>query len=180
MAQTEQLASGLPVLTRTDAWLLAALTEGSHDGRAVTLAQFVHDADWLNHAIPTFDEVSFGLPRLVAHGVMTVDGLRFRATPKAIALRKSVKGRTLGDVLIGITERVGARRYPETEVEDRSLGRLPGLQPSHLEAAVQEHSRWMDRWSLPIVATIKAAELVSRPLVGAMRGVKRLIARRRP
>jgi len=32
---------------------------------------------------------------------MTGDGLIFRATPQAIALRKSVKGGTLGDVLIG-------------------------------------------------------------------------------
>lgn len=40
-----------PPLTRSDAWLLAALTEGSHDGRPVNLRDFVNDADWLNRLI---------------------------------------------------------------------------------------------------------------------------------
>jgi hypothetical protein len=57
-----------PLLTRSDAWLLAALTERSHDGHSVNLRDLVHDADWLNRAIPTYDEISFGLPRLVAAG----------------------------------------------------------------------------------------------------------------
>lgn len=47
-------------LTRSDAWLLAALTEGLRDGRPVNLRDFVNDADWLNRLIPTFDEMSFG------------------------------------------------------------------------------------------------------------------------
>jgi hypothetical protein len=61
-----------PRLSRADAWLLAALTERSHDGRSVTLQEFVHDADWLGRMIPTFDEMSFGLPRLISAGFMTV------------------------------------------------------------------------------------------------------------
>jgi len=121
--------SKLPALTRSDAWLLASLTEGSRAGQPVTLAKFVHDADWLNRAIPTFDKLSFGLPRLVAHGLMTVDGLRLRATPRAIALRKSIRGGTLVSVPNGVGERVGARPYPKPEVEDRWLGRLQGLGP---------------------------------------------------
>jgi hypothetical protein len=166
--------SKLPALTRSDAWLLASLTEGSRAGQPVTLAKFVHDADWLNRAIPTFDELSFGFLRLVAHGLMTVDGLRLRATPRAIALRKSIRGGTLVSVLNGVGERVGARPYPEPEVEDRSLGRLQGLGPSDLESAVQEYSRSMDRWSFPIIATIKLAEVAARPLLAAKRGLKRL------
>jgi hypothetical protein len=43
-------------LTRTDAWLLAALTDASHDGRFVNLADFVDAYDWLMRAIPTFDK----------------------------------------------------------------------------------------------------------------------------
>jgi hypothetical protein len=172
-------STGRPALTRSDAWLLAALTEGSHDGRSVTLPNFIHDADWLNRAIPTFDEISFGFPRLVAHGLMTVDGLRFRAPPRAIALRKSVKAGTLGGVLMEMAENVGARPYPEPEVEDRSLGRLPGLRPSDLDAAVRKHSETMEPWIRVIAGTIKAAELVSRPLMAAKRGVRRIRARRR-
>jgi hypothetical protein len=49
-------------LTRSDAWLLAALAEGSHDGRAVKLWELLSDCDYLNRAIPTFDELSFGIP----------------------------------------------------------------------------------------------------------------------
>src|SRR3954452_970323 len=93
-----------PRLNRSDAWLLAALTQGSHDGRPVTLQRFVHDADWLNRQIPTFDEVSYGLPRLLAAGFLTVGhdvrkGIVFRSTSKATTLRSSLKPRTLGDVL---------------------------------------------------------------------------------
>jgi hypothetical protein len=168
-----------PALTRSDAWLLAALTEGSHDGRPVTLPKFVHDADWLNRDIPTFDEISFGFPRLLAHGLMTVDGLRFRAPPRAIALRKSIKAGTLGGVLMEMAENVGARPYPEPEVEDRSLGELPGLIPPDLDAAVRKHSESMEPWIRVISGTIRAAELVSRPLLAAKRGVRRIRARRR-
>ena len=172
-------STGRPALTRSDAWLLAALTEGSHDGRPVNLPQFVDNADWTNRAVPTFDEISFGFPRLIARGLMTVDGLRFRAPPRAIALRKSVKAGTLGGVLIEMAEIVGARPYPEPEVEDRSLGRLPGLRPADLDAAVRKHSASMEPWIRVIAGTIRAAELVSRPLVAAKRRVRRIRARRR-
>ncbi len=171
--------SKVPALTRSDAWLLAALTEGSRGGHPVTLAKFVHDADWLNRAIPTFDEISFGFPRLVGHGLMTVDGLRLRATPRAIALRTSIRGGALGSVLNGVGDRVGARPYPDPEVENRSLGRLPGLEPSDLESAIQEYSRWMDRRSFPMIATLKLADVTTRPLLAAKRGLKKLRARQR-
>ena len=151
-----------PPLTTSDAWLLAALTEGSHDGRPVTLRKFVHDADWLNRAIPTFDEVSFGLPRLVAAGFLTVecspkDGLTLSATPKAIGLRRSVKtDRRLGSAIIEMENAVQASSYPHVEDEDRSLGRLSGLEPAMWDAALRAHGSWMDRWSRPAVAVGRA------------------------
>jgi len=154
-----------PPLTRSDAWLLAALTEGSHDGRAVRLRDLVHDADWLNRLIPTFDEMSFGLPRLVAAGFLIVgydakDHLVFRATLKATRLRRSVKARTLGNVLAGVGLAVGTTPYPEPEpAEDRSLGRLPGLERVDLETAVRQHGESVERWSRPLVA---AAQALSR------------------
>jgi hypothetical protein len=151
-----------PRLNRTDAWLLAALTEGSHDGRPVTLQEFVHDADWAGRMIPTFDEMSFGLPRLVAAGFMTVGdnvkpGIVFRATPKATRLRKSIKARTIGDVLVGMAQAVGAEPYPDPEpLDDRSLGRLPGLEREDLDAVVQAHGEWVDRWAGPLVSVAHA------------------------
>ena len=160
MAQTE--AGTHPPLTRSDAWLLAALTEGSHDGRPVNLRDFVNDADWLDRSIPTFDEMSFGLPRLVAAGFLVVgsdprEGLVFRATPKATKLRRSVKAKSLGDVLNGVGEAVGAVPYPEPEpAEDRSFGRLPGLESDALERAIQEHGERIERWSKPLVAVAHA------------------------
>ena len=153
-----------PRLNRADAWLLAALTEGSHDGRPVTLQDFVHDADWLNRLIPTFDEMSFGLPRLIAAGYMTVgedvkSGLVFRATPKAIMLRKSIDRRP-GSVIQGVEQAVGALPYGQAEPEgDRSLGRLPGLAQEDVTAAVEAHGAWVARWSKPFVA---AAQLLTR------------------
>lgn len=148
---------GSPPLNRADAWLLAALTESSREGRPVTLRELVHDADWLNRSIPTFDELSFGLPRLMTAGFLTVHqdaatGVRFEATPKATRLRSSVKGKTLGDTLMGMEQAVGAVVYPAAEPpEDRSLGPLPGLQPEDLGAAVQAHGEWVERWSKPFV-----------------------------
>jgi hypothetical protein len=149
-------------LNRSDAWLLAALTEGSHDGRAVTLQDFVHDADWLNRQIPTFDEMSYGVPRLIEAGFMTVGqdvkkGIVFRATPKATQLRKSVKAGTLGGVLEGVGNAVGTLPYRGPEPpEDRSLGRLAGLEPDDLDAAIEAHGAWVDRWSRPFVAAAQA------------------------
>jgi hypothetical protein len=137
---------------------LAALTEGSHDGRAVNLRDFVDAADWLNRLIPTFDEVSFGLPRLEAAGFLIVSkdpkaGLVFRATPEATKLRRSVKAKTLGSVLNGVGEAVGAAPYPQPEpAEDRSLGRLPGLDSDDLDVAIQEHAERVERWSKPLIA----------------------------
>jgi hypothetical protein len=151
-----------PPLTRSDAWLLAALTEGSDDGRPVDLRELINDADWLNRMIPTFDELSFGLPRLVAAGFLVVGqgakkGLVFQATPNATRLRGSVKAKSLGDVLNGVGEAVGALPYPEPEPpEDRSLGRLRGLEPDALDVAVQEHGKWVERWSKPFIVLAHA------------------------
>jgi hypothetical protein len=153
-----------PPLTRQDAWLLAALTEGSHDGRAVDLRSFVHDADWLDRAIPTFDELSFGLPRLVAAGFLRVGqrdagGLTFSATTAAIRMRRRNTRPRLGEVILDMEREVGARPRPERETEDRRLGRLPGLTERDLETAIAAHARWVDGSSSPLVI---AARVISR------------------
>jgi hypothetical protein len=146
-------------LTRSDAWLLAALTEGSHDGRPVTLRDLIHDADWLNRDIPSFDEISYGIPRLIAAGFAKVgysasNGLVFRATAKAQRLRRSVRGEW--DSIVAISTAIGAKPHPEEEAEDRSLGRLPGLEPEDVTAAVAEHASWVERVSQPYIDAAQA------------------------
>ena len=136
-----------PRLTEADAWLVAALTESS--GRLVPLRDLVHDYDWLNRAVPTFDELSFGLPRLVAAGYATVSAsssgdLLFGATPAAMRLRRG----TTGSPLAAITAAVGADRGA---ADDRSLGRLTGLTPEALDSAVAAHTSWVRRWSRPFI-----------------------------
>ncbi len=157
-----------PRLTRADAWLLAALLEGSHDGRPVTLPEFVHDADWLNRLVPTFDEVSYGLPRLIAAGYLTVghddrNGLVLQSTPKARAMDVDRPAETLGGVLEAVAMAVDAVPYPEAEPpEDRSLGRLPGLEPEDLDAAVRTHSERIVRLSKPLIALAQAISKAQR------------------
>jgi hypothetical protein len=135
-------------LTLTDAWLLAALTESG--GRDVSLRALVHDYDWLEREIPSFDELSYGLPRLIAAGLAAVHGhgrqLRLRATPKAMALRRSIPGHPISAIarLVGATADAGGG--------DRSLGRLAALDRDELASAVRTHGRRVMRWSAPFVA----------------------------
>jgi len=62
--------SAVPQLTRSDAWILAALCDGPEE--AETVRQLLVDADWLNTAVLSFDELSFGMPRLRARGLANV------------------------------------------------------------------------------------------------------------
>lgn len=146
----------LPPLTLTDSWLLAAVTEG---GRSSTLQQFVHDCDWLNRAVPTFDEASFGLARLVAHGFIEISGhgpsLRLTATGPAKALRNGVAAQPVG--VVAAME--NAMRPLFGASDDRSLGRVDGLTASDWDRAVSGHARWVERWSRPLVGL---ARLLSR------------------
>jgi hypothetical protein len=137
---------------RADAWLLAAVTEGSHDGRPVKLWELLHDFDYLNRALPTFDELSFGIPRLMAASLVTYDDGRFRATRRAIEIRRSLRADRLADVSDGMAAALGARRYPLPEgPEDRSLGRLAGLERGDLDAAIEQHGASFSRWTRPLV-----------------------------
>ena len=136
-----------PRLTDRDAELLAALTESS--GRRVRLRDLVHDYDWVNRAIPTFDELSYGMQRLVAAGFASVSSARgkeleFQATHDAVGLRKSISGHP--------TSRIAAAIDVNHEGEDRSLGRLAGLTQEAFQEAVRAHSSWVERWSGPFVA----------------------------
>ncbi len=64
--------SSSPPLTRTDAYLMVAVTEARRSG-SIRLGDLIADYDYLDHSIPTFDDVSFGLRRLQAAGYVTVE-----------------------------------------------------------------------------------------------------------
>jgi hypothetical protein len=133
-------------LTRSDACLLAAATE-SNGKRPRRLRDLIADYDWLERGIPTFDEVSFGLPRLIAAGFLEVSSdagkTVIRATPKARLLRSIIKAKTLGGVLSETAAAVGAAPYPEAETEDRREGRLSGLESAEWDSEVRAyHASW--------------------------------------
>ena len=136
--------SPTPRLTRSDAWIVAASCETWRD-TPMRLRDLIGNADWLNRAILTFDELSFGLPRLEAAGLVDItqgiDGPLVRATNEGRALRGTVGSGTLGGVLAGMAAAVGAPAYPEPETEDRSLGRLPGFSEAQWQAEVAGYRR---------------------------------------
>jgi hypothetical protein len=155
-----------PPLTSSDAWLLAALTEGPRRDRALTLREFVGAADWLNHSLPTFDEVSFGVPRLVAAGFTTVDGPAVQATAEARRLRSRVRAATLGGVLRAMEKAVGAAHDGGAQApEDRSLGRWPALTEADLDRAIREHTARVERVSGPIILAAKVGNALGERLV---------------
>ena len=134
---------------RSDAWLLAAIAEHSPSGSAQKLQEFVHDCDWLNRSLPTFDEVSFGLQRLSQAGYVELERelgkiLRLKATPQATQLGERVHAAasTLGDVLDGFNKELATPSYLEPEIEDRSLGRLPDFREDEWDAAVDAYGQW--------------------------------------
>jgi hypothetical protein len=137
-----------PRLTEADARLVIALTESS--GRFVPLRNLIHDYDWLNRAVPSYDDLSYGIQRLVAAGYAitsesSTGDLLFAATPQSTQLRRSAKAHPAVAIRAALRTQI-------TPVEDRSLGRLRGLTPQAVEAAVAAHASWIDRWSRPLVA----------------------------
>jgi len=139
-----------PHLNRTDAWLLGALTDTRKSAKPAQLWEFVNRADWLNRAIPTFDEVRFSLPRLAAAGLVMLDRdgagrLTLKATEPAFEIRSRVRDRTLGGALGDLAALVGAQPYPVDEHEDRSLGPLEGFEEAEWDQAVTKNADWMTR-----------------------------------
>lgn len=140
-----------PSLTWTDAWLLASLLVSAPPGQPVDLQSLLSSADHLNVAIPTFDELSFGLARLEHGGWLTVessqeDGFRFTSTQRAADILGNFSTTHIRDLPSGVSSAIGAMAHPREEAEDRSLGRLPALEPDDLAAANQANRDFMENW----------------------------------
>jgi hypothetical protein len=117
----------------------------------------LYAGDWLNRAVLTFDELSFGLPRLQSAGLVEVteaiDGPLVGATADGRRLRMSVDAGTLGGLLSEMADAVGAPPYPALESEDRSLGRLPGFSEGRWRAEVAAYHRAFRADAGKVVAT---------------------------
>jgi hypothetical protein len=154
-----------PTLTRSDALLLTALMLTSDDTHPVSLPALLDTADYLDRLPPTYDEVSFGLPRLAAYLAVDPDpagGLCFRALPEATRLRAGLKASAWIDAVHEIKEVLGTVPYPDPEPdEDRSLGRLPGLEAADVDAASSLHGEWVQRYAMPLIAA-QGAEYLAR------------------
>jgi hypothetical protein len=94
------------------------------------LWRLIDCADVLAREEPTFDEISFSLPRLVAAGLVTVGRdaageLQLKATRAGFDVKKRAAGR--GHAAFRMANALGAARRSEDEVGDRSLGRYSDL-----------------------------------------------------
>lgn len=152
---------------RTDANLLAGITAKWH-GRPQSLRDFIGAMAWDADTIPSFDEVSFGLQRLVAAGYVTIErkpgqGLRLRATTKASQLGKQIgKGRVArGEIASRAEAALGLSRGGP---EDRSLGRLPDLDREEWDRDVGLWTRNFWHWAKPWMALSRGLRWILRRL----------------
>src|SRR5687767_13486263 len=71
----------------SDAWLLHAILVAAKEDEA-TLEDVIGAADFLNHAILTFDEIDGGVARLSRAGLITAQNARFQVMPALGELRQ--------------------------------------------------------------------------------------------
>jgi hypothetical protein len=176
-------------LTYVDAELIEAICGDWWLRRAYTTAQLLDNVDFENRDVPTFDQVSYGLARLLACGYIKATysperGVRVRSTDKGVALRRSAgrlrrktspwRWARIGEHPAAIAELIGAPTPTAYgEVGDVSLGRLPKLTEADYEAATaanrREAERFMEREHLAI--------RIIEPLIGGVARVWRLFRR---
>jgi hypothetical protein len=130
--------------TWSDGWILAALITS---GGQASVTQLVAQAEYLNRSLPTYDELSFGLARLVAAHLVEVSagpagGLLLTPTHQASGL---VEPGPMITMMFELIKTLCARPYPENEVEDRSQGRRPGLELAEVEAALSDSLAWRSK-----------------------------------
>jgi hypothetical protein len=70
----------MSAFTSTDAWIMFSLLFGSAENGS-TLRALIATADYINHAVPTYDELSGSLRHLVQAGYVIKRADRYCATP---------------------------------------------------------------------------------------------------
>src|SRR5690242_10909572 len=79
-----------PVFTRADAWILAALAL-CHREEGATLDAIISAADYLNHAIPTQEELKTALGKLERAGLAKAKGECFLLDGDALGFRAKLE-----------------------------------------------------------------------------------------
>lgn len=158
-------------LTETDALILMCLTDGADSngvGRAVELVNLQDNYDFATRAGLSFDELSFGAPRLVAAGLMTVepgpDGPVFRATSTATAMASRVREDPRHRIYAWPAILDAA---PPGAPEDRTEGRLAGLDQAAFDEAVRTRDAEFEQF-------------MAGPLVKLAQRLGRILARDEP
>jgi len=120
----------------SDAWILAAVGQNR---RGTDFEYRLRSADHYNHAIPTVEELSQGLGRLIASGLVSASEGRFASTAAA----RRVWSNSRGDVYTRVVTLLEAmQREPLTE------GAWPVSQSSITDALEDSNSRrvsWFKR-----------------------------------
>ena len=73
----------------SDAWVLWSIAAGS--STSTSLRQLISAADYVNHAVPTYDEVAGALGRLLAAGCIERAGRGYRSSDSIGAVLASVR-----------------------------------------------------------------------------------------
>ena len=91
------------VFSNSHSWIFASLSGGSEAGS--TLVDIVRNADMLNHAVPTIDEVVGAIETLHSHGLIRIGKSRIALTAHGQKVLASGRARRGG--LSKVIENVG-------------------------------------------------------------------------
>lgn len=147
----------VPPLSRGDLFLLTMVLVSRADKDGVRLDELMGTWDEVDRLYPSLDDLSFGLPRLVAHGLVEVHGsgatLRIHPTLRA---RSAAHG-TWRDTAWTILERLEETFADVTaDGEDRVLGRQPGIGRADVDAAITAYRVAFDRSARPLLTVVAA------------------------
>jgi hypothetical protein len=130
-----------PPLAFTDACILAGLVL---EGRWSTLGRVVIHYEYLARSTPSFDDFSFGIPRLIANAlaearVDSEGSMLLRATPAGVALFPMTAGVIDATMEMATTLGISVENPSEP---DGSLGRVEGLTEAAFNRAADPSEEW--------------------------------------
>jgi hypothetical protein len=128
-------AAGKTVYAESDAWLMAALANAP---RPVEMADLIGYVDYINRVELTFDEMSYGLQRLAATGMIDIVGDAVRHTAAAALLNKRLRVRSPGRLMEEWARLLNANGLA---TGDTTHGRLSAFPVDAYDAAIDEYHR---------------------------------------